>query len=446
MNFPNSLNSLSFRHLSWVLLLAFMLSGCAGSYYDTMHEVQQAVQAGDYQRADELLVQYEDLAEGKDRLLYLLDKGLIAHLNGQYRESNRVFEEAAFLIEQLDYISLTGTASEWIINETTQPYQGEDFERVMVHYYMALNYLMVGELEDALVECRRLNNLLLELNDRYDKKNVYKTDAFILYLSGLIYEAIGATNDAFIDYRHAYNAYLSDYREYYGTPVPTQLLENLLRTSSALGFQDDFDTYARQFQGNYWPTQQEYREAARLVVIWDNGLIPYKAQWIYREYLEFGDEAEEGCYVKFAFPEFVRRIPSYRQATLMVDGMTQPLELAEDVSQIAIKNLEDRRLRTFAKAVARNVLKCTAEYELKEENEALGWLFALITEFTEQADTRSWLLLPANIHITQMLVPPGVSDVEIIFSNQFGQVTHTQKYDNIILERGRTTFLMHRTF
>ena len=440
------MNSLSFRHFGWVFLLIFMVSGCSGSYYDTMHEVQYAVQAGDYQRADELLAQEKDLAEGKDRVLYLLDKGLIAYLNGQYRESNRVFEEAAFLIEQLDYLSITGTASEWIINETTQPYKGEDFERVMVYYYMALNYLMLGELEDALVECRRLNNVLLALNDRYENKNVYKTDAFILYLSGLIYDAMGAVNDAFIDYRHAYDTYLSDYREYYGTPVPTQLLENLLRTSSSLGFQEYFDTYARQFQGDYWPTQQEYRESARLVVIWDNGLVPYKAQWIFREYLELGDDAEEGCYVKFAFPEFVRRIPSYTQATVLVEGTTRPLELAEDVSQIAIKNLEDRRLRTFAKALTRNIFKCTAEYELKDRNELLGWLFTLVTEVTEQADTRSWLLLPADIHITQILVPSGVSDVEIMFSNQFGQVVHSQKYSNMTFERGKTTFLLQRTF
>jgi hypothetical protein len=437
---------LSFRHLGLALLLVWVVSGCSGSYHDTMHEVQHAVQAGNYQLADELLTQEKDLAEGKDRLLYLLDKGLVASLNGQYRESNRVFEEAAFLIEELDYLSITGTVSEWIINESTQPYKGEDFERVMVHYYMALNYLMLGELEDALVECRRLNNVLLMLNDRYENKNVYKTDAFILYLSGLIYDAMGSVNDAFIDYRHAYDVYRSDYRDYYGTPVPSQLLENLLRTSSALGFQDSFDTYARQFQGGYWSTQEEYRESARLVVIWDNGLVPYKAQWIYREYLELGDDVEEGCYVKLAFPDFVRRIPSYNQATVMVKGMTRPLELAEDVSQIAIKNLEDRRLRTFAKAITRNVLKCAAEYELKEENEFLGWLFTLVTEVTEQADTRSWLLLPANIHITQLLVPPGVSDVELMFSNQFGQVVHSQKYSNMTFEKGKTTFLIQRTF
>jgi hypothetical protein len=434
------------RYLSLFVLLILILTGCAGSHYEAMIGVQQAVQTGDYQRADELLSKEEDLAQGQNRLLYLLDKGMIAHLSGEYEKSNQFFAQAEARIEQLNIISISGTASEWLINDTSQPYGGEDFERVMVHYYMALNYLMLGDLEEALVECRRLNTLLREFNDRYENKNVYKTDAFILYLSGLIYDAMGEVNDAFIDYRNAYNTYISDYQENYGTPIPSQLLEQILRTSSSLGFTEDFETYLQKFQGNTWSTQQEYRDSARLVVIWDNGLIPYKRQHIYRHYIETGDDNNRGCYVKFAFPEFVQRFPTYRRAMVTVGGNTASLELAEDLSQIAIKNLEDRRIRTIVKAVARNLLKCAAEHEIKKQNEILGWLFAGLTELTEQADTRSWLLLPADIYITQMLLPPGVSDVEISFPDASGLFVDHQLYEGISFERGKTTFLIHRTF
>jgi hypothetical protein len=108
------------------------------------------------------------------------------------------------------------------LTEKTQPNQGEDFEQVIVLYFMALNYLMLGDLQGALVDCRRVNTLLRELNDSYEHTIVYKTDAFSLYLSGILYDAMGEVNDAFIDYRNAYNAYREDYQEYYGTPVPEQ--------------------------------------------------------------------------------------------------------------------------------------------------------------------------------------------------------------------------------
>jgi len=86
------------------------------------------------------------------------------------------------------------------------------------------------------------------------------------------------------------------------------------------------------------------------------------------------------------------------------------------------------------------------EHEVKSKNEALGWVLTLLTEVTERADTRSWLLLPANIQITQVLVPPGVTDVELTFKNAWGQVIDSQKHAQMTFERGKTTFLIHRTF
>jgi uncharacterized protein len=434
------------RHYSWFWVVVVLLTGCAGSYHDTMYSVHQAVQAGDYARADALLSKEKDFAEGQDRLLYFLDKGLIAHLNGAYRESNWFFEQAIQRIEELDYISITGTAVQWIISDLGQPYGGEDFERVLVHYYLTLNYLMLGELEDALVECRRLNTVLTLLNDRYEHKNLYKTDAFILYLSGLIYEALGEVNDAFIDYRNAYTTYTNDYWPNYGISAPPQLLERLVRTASVLGFSDVVDAYAGQIDPS-WTTQPDSRDAARLVVIWENGFVPYKEQHIYREYLQLDDkDNNDGCYVKFAFPEFVTRSPAYNRATVTVGEKTASFDRVEDVAQIAIKNLEDRRVRMVAQSLARNALKCAAETQIKEKNEALGWVFAALTEITEQADTRSWLLLPDHIQMMEVLVPPGERNVDISFLNSWGQVIGGHTYERITFQAGQTTFLIHRTF
>jgi uncharacterized protein len=435
-------------HTGLVLGVTILLAGCAGTHYDTLRSVQNAVQTGEYQRADELLSEKTSFAQGPNRLLYLLNKGTIAHLQGEYRRSNEFFEQAVARIAQLDVTSVTGVASEWMLSSTAQPYGGEDFERVMTHYYMALNYLMLDELDEALVECRRINTLLRELNDRYEQKNVYKTDAFVLYLSGLIYEAMGETNDAFVDYRNAYDTYRTDYQEYYQTPAPSQLRDHLLRTASALGFTDVVAQYRQtESQPTSSTMQPDAQQTARLVVIWNNGLVPYKVEESVRQYIEFDkDKAEEGCYVKFAFPKFVRRPSLYSNAWVTVGDQKAPLQFAEDVAQIAIKNLQDRRGRMLAKAIARNTLKCLAEHELKQEHEWLGWLLAGLTELTEQADTRSWLLLPANISLTTMAVLPGISDIRLSFSDAAGSLVMHHTYEAVSLQAGRTTFLIHRTF
>ncbi|MDY0091490.1 MAG: hypothetical protein RBT80_02200 [Candidatus Vecturithrix sp.] len=434
------------QRCGFLLLLLIFLSGCAGTHIDTMRDVQQELIHGNYQRAEDLIVHKEKLQQSKNEALYALEYGIVAHLSGKYAESNRLFEQAVMRMETLKAISITETATEWILTEKTQPYQGEDFEQVIVHYYMALNYLMLGDLQGALVECRRVNTLLRELNDRYEHTNVYKTDAFSLYLSGILYDAMGEVNDAFIDYRNAYNAYREDYQEYYGTPVPEQLKHDLLRTASALGFHDVLHEYQQTFGIRDWPTQQAYRQAARLVVIWENGQIPYKVEKAYRQYVELNDKKDAGCYLKFAFPEFVTRIPNFSQAIVSVGKTTQTLDLAEDLAQIAIKNLEDRRLRTLAKAAVRNALKCATEYEIEKKNQILGWLFGGLTELTEGADTRQWVLLPANIQIAHLLVEPGIKDVELSFSGIGGQFAFHRVFEQIRLEPGKTTFLIHRTF
>ncbi|MCP4399286.1 MAG: hypothetical protein GY801_18540 [bacterium] len=428
-------------------LLTTLLSGCYGqSHYATMSGIQQATQHGEYERAKEFVEMNTELRKERNALLYTLELGVLNHLNGDYRESNQWLEKAAARMEELDVISLSGLAADWIFSERFHPYRGEDYERVLVHYYMTLNYLMMGQLQEALVECRRFNSLLQQFHDRYDEKSVYKSDAFMLYLSGLIYDAMGELNDAFIDYRHAYESYRSDYRKYYATPLPPQLPEQLLRTSDGLSFFDYFEDYRQEFPGTNWPTQQEYRHSARLVVIWNKGLIPYKVEKLFRWYTGWNDIDRPGCYIKFGFAELVPRIEFLSRASVTVNGQTRRLELAEELGKIAQKNLEDRRLRTAMHAASRNIIKCAAEQAMEEQHWIWGWIFAGATELTEGVDVRHWFLLPAEMHITHMLLPPGTSDVELNFSDPGGNPTQQTRFENVRLQAGKTTFLIHRTF
>ena len=429
------------------LALTLALSGCYGqSHYANMSGIQQAAQNGQYERAKEFVEMNSELQKERNRLLYELELGVINHLNGDYRESNQWLEKAAERMEELDVISLSGLAADWVFSEKFHPYRGEDYERVLVHYYMALNYLMMGQLQEALVECRRFNTLLQRFNDRYENKNVYKSDAFMLYLSGLIYDAMGELNDAFIDYQHAYETYRGDYAGYYATPLPAQLTEHLLRTSEGLGFFDAHKNYLQEFPGVNWPSQQEYRNSARLVVIWNKGLIPYKVEKLFRWYSGWHDADRPGCYIKFGFAELVPRIEFLSQAAVTVNGQRQQLELAEDLGKIAQKNLEDRRIRTAMHAVSRNMIKCVTEQALEDQHWIWGWIFAGATELTEGVDVRHWFLLPAEMHITQMLLPPGTFDVDLNFSDPNGNPAGQARYENVHLQAGKTTFLIHRTF
>ena len=79
--------------------------------------------------------------------------------------------------------------TEWLTE-----YKGEYGERLLVHTYQMMNYLLIGKHEDALVEAKQA----LEIYGKYPScSNDYFTRALIAHC----YEALGEINDAYIEYK-----------------------------------------------------------------------------------------------------------------------------------------------------------------------------------------------------------------------------------------------------
>jgi len=214
-------------------VLAFGLAACsslAGHYV----LVDQRIARGRYAEADALVARGESMYGGRNTVLYDLDRAMTLHLAGRYAESNTYLARAEDRIDALYTVSLHREVGAFLTNDTMLPYEGEDFEKVMINIIAALNYVSLDRPDDALVEVRKVDQKLNVFNDRYEKKNVYKEDAFARYLSGILYEARGELNDALVDYRRAYASY-RDYEKQYQTPMPPSLPADILRTAEALG-------------------------------------------------------------------------------------------------------------------------------------------------------------------------------------------------------------------
>ena len=125
----------------------------------------------------------------------------------------------------------------------------------MINFYKALNYIDLNDMEGALVEVRKINIKLNQLNDKYpDNKNRYQRDAFAHLLMGLIYDATGDYNNAFIAYRNAYEVYQSDYIKNFGVKAPEQLKQDLMRTAYICGFSAELKQYEKEFNTTYTHT------------------------------------------------------------------------------------------------------------------------------------------------------------------------------------------------
>jgi hypothetical protein len=399
------------RILLWSIgLTLFLCAGCA-TYYQKTIKFQESFIRGDLETANKILDENKKAGQGKDRLLYLLQKGVVLQLLGRYEDSNRFLEEA-YLFTQDVQKNYALEAFSLLSNPAIIPYRGEDFEVVQIHYYKALNYLYLNMYEEAQVECRRLNIKLDQLNDRYSqRKNRYRRDAFALNLMGIIFEASGDINNAFISYRNAYQAYKEDYGPHFNVRAPLQLKKDLLRSAYLNGFDEELAQFEKEFGMNY---RHQNTTGGELIFFLNNGLGPVKSEWSINFFivkgkggvvsfvneemgLSFpfpmegsGDVVKLGDlkFVRVAFPKYLERRPYFRNAELVVEGKRYPLEVSQDINEIAFKTLEDRMLRELATSLLRLAAKQAAEYAVSKKSEGLGALLSGVNAITEKTDTR----------------------------------------------------------
>jgi hypothetical protein len=430
-----------------------LLSACAplSSYH---LQVEERIAHHRYAEADALVEKEKERYGERNAVLYHMDRAMTLTLSGRYPESNKHLELAEQRIDELYTRSVTTAAGAMLTNDNLLPYEGEDFEKVMLYILGALNYVALGQWDDALVEARRVDHTLTLLNDRYERKNVYKEDAFARYLSGILYESRGELNDAFIAYRKADETY-EDYRKVYGTEPPSWLPSDLLRLSDALHLPDEFQEYRVRFPEISFEAYPEISRKGELIFIALNGRSPVKEDFFLDAPIPDG---RGGLYLlRVALPRMVP-IPSRIDRTQVTvrngDFRTEAdAERVEDITAIGEKNLEDRISRITAKAIARVTSKYLASLEIrkkaaKEGGEAAGALAGFLTNVysatTEQADKRSWRTLPGDIRLARIRMPPGTYEVEILAYGSSGQVLEREVFPTVTVRAGEKTFLSRR--
>jgi hypothetical protein len=381
---------------------------------------------------------------------------------GNYEESNRYLEEAYIYAEDLRKNYLL-TAASYITNASVMSYPGEDHENLLVLYYKALNYVKMNQMEEALVECRRMNQRLYELGDRYKSDKKYQRDAFFHLLMGLIYDANLDFNNAFIAYRNALNIYREDYQPMFGMEPPSQLVKDLIRTAHLSGFPEEKDKYEAEFGITFNP---EERKAGDLVFIWNNGLSPVKSEWGLDFFLIHGeagivnfrndeynfnfpfpiwdlnDEDKNGLQklevFRVAVPKYIERPLLFNYGKLVVNGSAFELEPAENINAIARKVLEQRMALEFGKSLLRLALKKATEYTARDKNESLGTIIGILNAITEKADTRNWQTLPHSIYYSRVNLNEGPN--EVVFQTYNGETVKQEHQFVFEITKGKTRF------
>jgi uncharacterized protein len=466
-----------------VLAPLVVLTGC-GTSVNRYHLIEQSLLAGNPEQAASIVEQAEKDYGGKSRLLYEMDRGMLLQLAGHYQLSSAVLEQADEEVERLYTRSIRSESAAFLSNDTALPYEGDAYEHVLINVMKALNYAAQGNLQEALVEARRIDHRLNVLSDTVKDSSRYRNDGFARYLSGILFEAAGDLNNAFIAYRNAHEAYQSA-RGWSHTPEPPSLRMDLLRTAEALNLISEFEEYRRQFPDTTWEPFSKQQPLAQVVMISYNGRAPRKedrfldlplsldavqlvllnrglssSQHQRNRAADSALYALNGRVVRVALPRLVpQKTTVLFENMLLTDSTGRPVsvrsELVHNVTALAEKSLSDRLPQITVKALARAATKFAmaegaaigAQHAAGKDagpwvGLAVGLLAKGLAVASEEADKRSWQTLPDEIHIARAWVSPGQYHLAIQPS---GQTSMAAKDGRVLdLAAGHTTFVIQR--
>ncbi len=400
-----------------LVLVTLLISSCA-TYQGKVRIARSLLQEG---RLSDALAQLKPLADqpGNDQLVYLLDYATALQVAGDYAESNKYFLAADKFADIQDYTSLSLETGSLLTGEEMVQYKGDDFEVILINAMTAINYLNLGDLDDAMVEVRRLNEKLRRF--RLEAKRKFTDNALAIYLSAIIYEANKSWDDAAIAYEQVYKIDPS-YR-----PLHEDLIRSNVRARRWDAVKKWKDTFPEIGEKPEWKDTKQ----GEVIVIYQQGWGPRK----------------DFRYDNMRYPAMYPIWSSVFNVNPELGPLNsnQPLnsvhfkgqETLFDVDRVAIASLEDKYLSLVARRIGGAIVKEVVADRIRKENRLLGDIALLAMYASDRADLRQWSTLPKTFKIYRASVPPG--DYQL-------KIDGEEKSSRLIVKPGGKVFVSHRTF
>jgi len=380
------------NYLKSVLLL-LSISSCATSTYNKKNtQFYNLFNKGEFEKAASIL-QEGSLNEGKDQILYLLDSATAYFEAENYQKAIDLFSRAERLTEYKDFTSVSEEAISLMSSDAVRIYRPMDYERIMINLYLALSYLMLGKTESAMVECRRINNLVYKLKTEGLKN--YEESAFAWYLSAAIYESEKRFDSARIDYNRA---------------------KSIMPASPLFKIEKD-----------------DCANCGTVILIYSEGVAP-------KRIINPNNKT---------YPMYKK---TYKAKTILNVYNEDNINLANsyeimDIEETAIKNLNDRLSILKQKKLAATAIKggLAVAAALAADNTDAGIATFMLLDLISRTDpdTRSWASLPRTIQIARFNLAEGERYIKVSPSLN-GKEIDAYKEFNFKVERNKTTFLVYR--
>ncbi|HUO57689.1 MAG TPA: hypothetical protein VMV05_05885 [bacterium] len=427
--------------LVWLFTFFLFLEGCA-TYSQKMLPIRDSLLTGDVTLA---VQNFKKIPASKDDLLHMLQEGYLDNLSGDWQSSNDAFDAAEKRYEELYTISISNEAFSLLTSDNSRPYRSNEQEMALIPYYRIFNYVQLGKYPDALVEARKANDkhkVDLSQLDKMSEKDI-RFKAFLNYYTGLLFASQGESNDAMVSFRNAFKLYQWG-NTHFGLPMPRWLPGDYYRTAINMDLKDEVRLLPKTYPDIASRAAQDQRQ--NLVLFLESGFVPYRegvdiflpiyktdkndeAARYYRDtysgniYAYQTKPAKLDQFLRISFPKIAPFPSAVASCQLFLPNGTplrseNGLDLARVTDLQFKQDLGDILLRTLIRTLAKQGTLKSAQ----DKSSGLGALVNIFNVATEQADTRSWLLLPERIDLVKTSVPAGTNQVTVRFLDSNGMV------------------------
>ncbi|EOQ96235.1 putative lipoprotein [Leptospira wolbachii serovar Codice str. CDC] len=462
-----------------ILFLSLFILGCASDYNKIIKATESAYYGQDY---DSAIPKIRELYEGsstKDKLLFLMEAGMIFHTKGDYVTSNKVFKEAEDLADNIR-VSMMRSGLSFVLSDNESNYTGEDFERVMIKFYIANNYLLQGDTANAKIYFRRLD---FELKEMRFMAAEYRQNNAARLIDAYVSEKLGRYNDARVQYKNMEQL----------VGKSQNLIADRYLLAVREGDSGDQAKYAagrssiQAYNSSMQRTSPENEKLSEVIIIHEAGKSAIKmsrGKLMEDEYFAVAlrGAVEVGLYSKGAGASLTgaiaalsiaeNPIPIYKERDpngslpkkYFINGVdvgysdimnnyseTAMNNFNENYKTLITKNLTSLSLKIVAAVIASEAMARAIESSGKSKNNdlvsglirvAAGAAAGLAVSQTIAPDLRCWRTIPANFQVKRIFLAPGEYDFKVESPGSI--VTAAPK--KLLVEAGKPLFVSVRSY
>jgi hypothetical protein len=409
-----------------VLAIGLLSTGC--KTYEQQNKVIDYWHQGNLTNAvAEATKQADENAKNKDAIIWRLEEGAVLRANGQYEDSNKAFDQAQVKIDdyaQKAKVRVGQEAGALLSNQANLDYEGRSYDGIMLNTYRALNYLALGQPDNARPEIirayqrqqdavednkRRIEKTQEAADKDKEKAKMDKAQADPRFQASL-QNSMTNINDikVYADYVNPFTVYL-DGLYFMVNAADSSDMERAHKSLERAASCVPDNEYVKQDLATADALMNHQAMLPTTYVILETGCAPIRDQ----VRIDIPIIISKVSYIGAAFPTIKPHANYPHVLNVAANGTNYNTQTICSMDSIVTLDYKNELPIVITKTIAATITKAVAAYAINQAASQQSSIFGLVAQVSTAiyqgavniADTRTWTTLPKEFQICRFPTP-----------------------------------------